>query len=135
MMTIKNSVVTNGLAGANNGNYVLNTKDMIVKSLSVSVQTNDPVQVFLFFEPSSFSAQHEYYNIPRCNEVHSVVAGTFDNTIDTPIYTGLCGINGTINIDLSQYRIAVPPGSWLSIAVKGTAAITSASASLTWSED
>lgn len=135
MMTIKNSVVTNGLANANNGNYVLNTKDMIVKSLSVSVQTNDPVQVFLFFEPKSFSTNHEYYNIPYCNEVHSVVAGTFDNSIDTPIYTGLCGINGTINIDLSQYRIAVPPGSWLSIAVKGTASITAASAALTWSED
>ncbi len=135
LMTIKNSVVTNGLAGANNGNYVLNTKDMIVKSLSVAVQSNDPVQVFLFFEPSSFSAQHEYYNIPRCNEVHSETVGTFDTTIDTAVYTGLCGINGTINIDLSQYRIAVPPGSWLSIAVRGTAGITAVSSALVWSED
>jgi hypothetical protein len=135
LLTIKNSVVTNGLAGANNGNYVINTKEAIVKSLSVSVQSNDPSQVFLYFEPSTFSAQHTYYAIPRCNEVQSQVTGTFDNTIDTPIYTGLCGINGTINIDLSQYRITVPPGSWLSIAIKGTAAINAASAALVWSED
>ncbi len=135
VMTIKNSVVTNGLAGANNGNYVLNTKEAIVKSLSVSVQTNDPVQVFLYFEPTSFSALHEYYNIPYCNEVQSVVTGTFDNAVDTPIYTGICGINGTINIDLSAYRITVPPGSWLSIAVKGTAAINATTAALVWSED
>jgi hypothetical protein len=135
LLTIKNSVVTNGIAGANNGNYVINTKEAIVKSLSVSVQSNDPSQVFLYFEPSTFSAQHEYYAIPRCNEVHSEVTGTFDNTIDTPIYTGLCGINGTINIDLSQYRITVPPGSWLSIAIKGTAAINATSAALVWSED
>lgn len=135
IMTIKNSVVTNGLAGANNGNYVINTKEAIIKSLSLSVQTNDPVQVFLFFEPTSFSNGHEYYNIPYCNEVQSQVTGTFDNTVDTPIYTGLCGINGTINVDLSQYRITIPPGSWLSIAVKGTAGINAVTAALVWSQD
>ncbi len=135
MMTIKNSVVTNGLAGANNGNYVLNTKEAIVKSLSVSVQSTDPVEVYLYFEPSSFSGAHEYYAITRCNEVKSTVTGTFDNTLDTPIYTGFCGINGTINVDLSQYRITVPPGSWLSIAVKSTNSISPCIAALTWSED
>ncbi len=135
MMTIKNSVVTNGLAGANNGNYVINTKEAIVKSLSVSVQSADPVQVFLLFEPAGFSAQHEYYVIPYCNQVHSVVTGTFDLTLATPVYTCICGINGTINIDLSQYRITIPPGSWLSIAVKGTNTISASAASLTWSED
>lgn len=135
IMTIKNSVVTNGLAGANNGNYVLNTKEAIVKSLSVSVQSTDPVEVYLYFEPSSLSVTHEYYNIPYCNEVRSTVTGTFDNTVDTPIYTGFCAINGVINIDLSQYRITVPPGSWLSIAVKSTNSISPCIAGLTWSED
>lgn len=135
ILTIKNSVVTNGLAGANNGNYVLNTKEAIVKSLSVSVQSTDPVEVYLYFEPSSFSAAHEYYNIPYCNEVRSTATGTFDNSIDTPIYTGFCGINGVINIDLSAYRITVPPGSWLSIAVKSTNSISPCIAGLTWSED
>lgn len=135
LMTIKNSVVTNGLAGANNGNYVINTKEAIVKSLSVSCQSTDPVEVYLFFEPTSFSAQHEYYNISYCNQVHSVVTGTFDRTVDTAIYTGLVAINGTINIDLSAYRITVPPGSWLSIAVKSTNSISPCTAALTWSED
>ena len=135
VMTIKNSVVTNGLAGANNGNYVLNTKEAIVKSLSVSCQSTDPVEVYLFFEPTSFSANHEYYNIPYCNQVHSIVTGTFDRTVDTAIYTGLVAINGTINIDLSAYRITVPPGSWLSIAVKSTNSISPCIAALTWSED
>ncbi len=135
ILTIKNSVVTNGLAGANNGNYVLNTKEAIVKSLSVSVQSTDPVEVYLYFEPSSLSVAHEYYNIPYCNEVRSTVTGTFDNSIDTPIYTGFCAINGVINIDLSAYRITVPPGSWLSIAVKSTNSISPCIAGLTWSED
>ena len=135
MMTIKNSVVTNGLAGANNGNYVINAKEAIVKSLSVSVQSSDPVQVFLYFEPAGFSAQHEYYIIPYCNQVHSVVTGSFDPTLATPVYSCLCGINGTINIDLSAYRITVPPGSWLSIAIKGTNTISASAAALVWSED
>jgi hypothetical protein len=135
MMTIKNSVVTNGLAGANNGNYVINAKEAIVKSLSVSIQSSDPVQVFLLFEPAGFSAQHEYYIIPYCNQVHSVVTGTFDLTLTTPVYSCICGINGTINIDLSQYRITIPPGSWLSIAIKGTNTISASAAALVWSED
>jgi hypothetical protein len=135
LMSIKNSVVTNGLAGANNGNYVLNTKEAIIKSLSVSVQSTDPAQVFLFFEPRSFNSVYTYYNIPYCNQVHAVDTGTFDNTLDTPIYTGLLAINGTINIDLSQYRITIPPGSWVSIAVRSTNSITQVTAALTWSED
>ena len=135
MMTIKNSVVTNGLAGANNGNYVINAKEAIVKSLSVSVQSADPVQVFLYFEPAGFTGSHEYYIIPYCNQVHSVVTGSFDPTLATPVYSCLCGINGTINIDLSAYRITIPPGSWLSIAIKGTNTISASAASLVWSED
>lgn len=135
MMTIKNSVVTNGVAGANNGNYVLNTKEAIIKSLSVSVQATDPSQVFLFFEPTSFSSSHAYFNIPSCNEVHSVTTGTLDYNVDTPIYTGLIAINGTINIDLSPYRITIPPGSQVSIAVRSTNGITQCTAALVWSED
>ena len=135
MMTIKNAVVTNGLANANNGNYILNTKEAIIKSLSVSVQSTDPSQVFLFFDPTSFSSTHLYYNIPYCNEVHSVVTGTLDTTVDTPIYTGLNAINGTVNIDLSPYRITIPPGSQVSIAVRSTNAISQCTVALVWSED
>jgi hypothetical protein len=135
VMSIKNSVVTNGLAGANNGNYVINAKEAIIKSLSVSVQSTDPAQVFLFFEPSSFSSVYTYFNIPYSNEVHAVDTGTFNTAVDTPIYTGLIAINGTINIDLSQYRITIPPGSWVSIAVRSTNSITQCTAALVWSED
>ncbi len=135
VMTVKNAIVTNGLAGANNGNYVLNTKEAIVKSLSVSVQSTDPSQVFLFFDPTSFSTNHLYYNIPFCNEVTSIITGTLNTAVDTPVYTGLNSINGTINIDLSPYRITIPPGSQVSIAVRGTNAITQCTVALVWSED
>ena len=135
LMTIKNSVVTNGLAGANNGNYIINAKEAIVKSLSLSIQGSDPARVFLFFEPVSLSVSHLYNNIPNCNEVYSSVTGTFNLAVDTPIYTGIVGINGTINVDLSAYRITIPPGSQLSIAVLSTNAVSPATCALTWSED
>lgn len=135
LLSIKNSVVTNGLAGANNGNYVLNTKEAIIKSLSVSIQGQDPARISLFFEPTSLSTSHMYFNIPRCNEVRSIVTGTFDRTIDTPVYEALVGINGTINVDLSAYRITVPPGSWVSIAIESTGSMNPVSCALVWSED
>ena len=135
LMTIKNSVVTNGLAGANNGNYIINAKEAIVKSMSVSIQGQDPARVYLFFEPASLSVSHLYNNIPSTNEVYSEVTGTFNLGIDTPVYTGLVGINGTINVDLSDYRITIPPGSQLSIAIQSTGSVSPATCALTWSED
>lgn len=135
LMTVKNSVVTNGLAGANNGNYTINAKEAIVKSLSLSIQGSDPAYVYLFFEPSSLSVPQLYFNIPYCNEVSSTVDGTLNLAVDTPIYSGLVGINGTINVDLSAYRITIPPGSQLSIAVMSSSPISKAECALVWSED
>jgi hypothetical protein len=135
VLTIKNSVVTNGLAGANNGNYIINAKEAIVKQLSLSVQGTDPVNVYLFFDPTSLSVPQLYNNINYCNEVYSTVTGTFDLTIDTAIWSGIVGINGTFNIDLSAYRITIPPGSQLSVAVQSTNGISRTDCSLTWSED
>lgn len=134
-MTIKNSVVTNGLAGANNGNYIINAKEAIIKSLSLSIQGNDPANVYLFFDPEGFSGTHLYNLIPSCNEVYSSATGTFNMATDTPIYTGLVGINGTINVDLSAYRITVPPGSQISVAVTSTSIISRMDCALVWSED
>ncbi len=135
LLTIRNSVITNGLAGANNGNYVLNTKEAIVKSLSVSIQGQDPARIYLFFEPSSFSSTQLYQNIPRCNELRSEATGTFNLAVDTPVYEALVGINGTINVDLSAYRLTVPPGSWVSIAIQSTGSMNPVSCALVWSED
>lgn len=134
-MTIKNSVVTNGLAGANNGNYIINAKEAIVKQLSLSIQGQDPANVYLFFDAEGFSSQHLYNLIPSCNEVFSTATGTFNLATDTPVYTGIVGINGTINVDLSSYRLTIPPGSQLSIAIQSTAAVSRMDCALTWSED
>ncbi len=134
-LTIKNSVVTNGLAGANNGNYVINAKEAIVKQLSFSIQGQDPADVYLFFDATSLSAPHLYNNINYNNEVFSTVTGTFNLAIDTAIWSGIVGINGTINIDLSAYRITIPPGSQVSVAVESTGSISRMDCSLTWSED
>ena len=134
-MTIKNSVVTNGLAGANNGNYVINAKEAILKQLSLSVQGTDPANVYLLFDATSLSVSHLYNNINFCNEVFSTVDGTFNLSTDTAIWAGLVGINGTFNIDLSQYRITIPPGSQISIAIQSTNGISRMDCSLTWSED
>ena len=134
-MSIKNSVVTNGLAGANNGNYIINAKEAILKQMSFSIQGNDPADVYLFFDAEGLSTTHLFNLIPSCNEVYSTVTGTFNMAVDTPIYTGIVGINGTINIDLSAYRITIPPGSTISVAVSSTSALNRADCALTWSED
>jgi hypothetical protein len=76
-----------------------------------------------------------YWNIPSANELYSTETGTLNLAVDTPVYNGLVAINGTINIDLSAYRITIPPGSQVSIAVRSTNAISQCTVALVWSED
>ena len=135
LLTIRNPYVTNGAAGALNGNYVLNAKEIILKNVSVGTQGNDPGIVYLFFEPSSFSANQSYYSQPRDNGMISTVDGTFDTTIDSAICQFVTAINGESQYQLSDFRVTVPPGSWVSFAIKSTAQISRATMALVFSED
>lgn len=135
LLTIRNPYVTNGQAGALNGNYILNAKEIILKDVSVGTQGNDPGIVYLFFEPTSFSANQSYYSQPKDNGMVSTVDGTFNPTIDTAICQFVTAINGEAQYKLSDFRITIPPGSWVSFGIKSTAQISRAAIAVVFSED
>ena len=135
LMTIRNPYVTNGQAGALNGNYILNAKEIILKDISVGTQNTDPALLYIFFEPTTFSGEHSYYSQPKDNGMISTVDGTIDPTVDTAICQFVTAINGESQYKLSDFRIAVPPGSWVSFAIKSTNGISRATMALVFSED
>jgi hypothetical protein len=135
LFTIKNPLVTNGLAGALNGNYIVNAKELILKDISVAVQGNDPGVVYIFYNPTSFSDGYVWRSLPKNNAVYSNEVGTFDATIDTPVCQFVTAINGEAQYKLNEFRIAVPPGSQVSIAISSTSNMSRATAALVWSED
>jgi hypothetical protein len=135
LMTIRNPYVTNGKSGALNGNYVLNAKEVILKDISIGVQGNDPGIVYIFYEPTSFSNTHVYTSQPKDNVMVSTVDGTLDPTVDTAVTRFVTAINGEAQYDLSKYRIAIPSGSYVSIAIQSTSNMSRVSAAVVFSED
>jgi hypothetical protein len=135
LLTIRNPYVTNGAAGALNGNYVLNAKEIILKDVSIGTQNTDPAILYIFFEPTSFSGIHSYFSQPKDNGMISTVDGTLDATIDTPICQFVTAINGQSNYKLSEFRVVIPPGSSISFGIKSTNGVSRATMALVFSED
>jgi uncharacterized cupin superfamily protein len=135
LMTVRNPYITNGKAGALNGNYIINAKEIILKDISVGTHCNDPGIVYLFYDAISFSGTHSFYSQPKDNGMLSSVDGTIDPNIDTAVCRFITAINGESQYKLSDFRIAVPPGSSISIAINSTANISRVSCALVFSED
>lgn len=135
LMTIRNPYVTNGKAGALNGNYILNAKEVILKDISVGVQGNDPGTIYLFYEATSFTGSHAYKSQPKDNAMISDATGTLNPTVDTAICRFVTAINGEAQYKLSDFRIAVPPGSSISIGIDSTSQISRVTVALVFSED
>jgi len=65
----------------------------------------------------------------------STASGTFDSAIDTAICRFVTAINGQSSYALADFRVAVPPGSWVSFAIESTNQISRATMALVFSED
>ena len=114
-------------------NNQINTLQCHVLDMTVSLQCNDPSQILVYMDNALATGIHDFVSqdgkpISYC--VNS--AATFAAT-DNPITSFVVGNTGsTTQFDLSNYRINLPPGSKLSIAVISTGAINKASVGLTW---
>ena len=135
LLTIRNPYVTNGKSGALNGNYVINAKEIILKDISIATQGNDPSILYVFFEPTSFSATHVYSSQPKDNGMTSTVDGTFDPTVDTAICRFVSAINGQASYPLRDFRVTIPPGATVSFAINSTAQISRVTFAVVFSED
>lgn len=135
MMTIRNPIITIGGITLENNTFTINTKELILKDISVAQQGNDPATIHVFIDGVSFSNTHQYYTQPRNNALHSTVDGTFNLAIDAPITSFIIPVNGEVQFQMSDFRIAVAPGSTVSIGISSTAAIAKVSAALVWAED
>ena len=135
LATIRNPYVTNGKAAAYNGHFILNSKEIILKDISVGVQGSDPAIVYLFYNAKSFSGTHSYLSQPKDNAMISIIDGTFDKTIDTAIARFVTAINGEAQYKLNEFRIAIPAGDSISIAIASSSNMSRVSCALVFSED
>jgi len=135
LMTIRNPLVTIGGVAQENGIYAINTKELILKDISVAQQGNDPATIYIFYNPTTFSATHSYSTQQRNNALHSTVDGSFNIATDAAIAQFILPVNGEAQYRLVDFRIPIPPGSEVSIAISSTASIAKVTGALVWSED
>jgi hypothetical protein len=135
LLTLRNPYVTNGKSGAQNGNYVFNAKEIILKDITVATQGNDPAVLYVFFDAVSFSATQDYFSQPKDNGMVSTVTGTFDPAVDTAICRFATAINGQVSYPMRDFRVTIPPGASISFAISSTSSLSRCTFAVVFSED
>ena len=112
----------------------INLRELKLKTLSVSSQNNDPIEIYLILN-GTLSDPEEYLKNGNFSSVNKAITeGTFDPANEQPLVILINGINGTSTFDLSQYNVTLPPNNRVAIAVQSSQTIQSINASLTWGE-
>lgn len=117
-------------------NNKINLRDTIAKSLSVAIQGQDPAEIFVLYNPTTFSVLHSWNSMAQTSVAYSSVDGIFTiDGADTAVATYILPINGSTIIDLSDLFIRCPPQNIISIGIRSSAQISRAAASLIWLQE
>lgn len=131
LLSLKNKLVYQGK---------INTRDLLPKRLTASVNTvGDPAIIRLYWNP----VPTNYLRWTSQAEYNASLYATQDSTglfvlpaqATPPVATFHLSDNSTIDIDLSELGIHIPPNSFLSAVISSTSNITAASASFIYVED
>jgi hypothetical protein len=117
-------------------NNTINTREVLLQDLTVSMQCNDPTSVYIFLDAPLSTGVHDFQSQNGFSVSVSKVTGLVDLNTNFPVLSFIVGITGsTTQFALEQYRIVVPPGSTMTIAVTSTAVIQKAAAAISWYND
>ena len=98
-------------------NSGINALQTAVLDLTVSMQCNDPTQIYIYVDNPLSTGLQDFVTQDGKPITNSTVTGTY-SAIGTPILSFIVGITGsTTQFNLQQYRLAIPPGATLSITV------------------
>lgn len=125
LMTLKNKLIHRDK---------INLRRVLLKTLSVAFQGNDPCIIYLFLN-GTFSTTHTFEKIADYSSV-AVARGTgsFTLTNEHSLAEFVLPINGSGTFDLSNLGLTIPPNSRLNIAVSSGQQIASIVAAATWIE-
>lgn len=114
----------------------MNTRELLLQDLSVSIQGADPAVIFIYINPIIATGQVLFTAIPQSDALVSATSDpTIDPALNNPVVSFVLGINGTAQFDLLPYRLVLSPGDNLSVAILSTNGITRTAVSLTWATD
>lgn len=122
--TLRNPIVHGGK---------MNLSEIMLDTMSVAFQGNDPLEVLGFYDATLASGTQAYEQYPGVRAQASLVSGTvLENKV--PVTAFIIPINGNGILDLSAYNIRISPNSTFTIAVRSGQNISQIAASMTWQE-
>ena len=117
-------------------NNKINLTSLKLLDATVATDSNDPVIVYIYFRPSTFSANFQWANVStvttQSQDVISTTAGTFTGGAEQAVAAFVLQTDGSAQLNLEPYNIIVPPNNICSLAVYSTSVVQKVSASLIW---
>lgn len=111
----------------------INLRELTLKTISVSYQGQDPLELILVLNPTSFSTVHSYNIVaPDSNALYSTTAGTY--TAGSEHFLAAFAVTGSQTFDISSAHLIVPGDNIVSVIARSGQAIQSIIAALTWTE-
>lgn len=129
LISVKNPITNNG---------VINAREIILKGLTSAIDTGvSAAEILLFLDAPLATGAHIFESQPGGNSIALVCkeTGTISESSNTPIATYVIAQDGSINLDLTDYRIVISPGSIITVAIKSAASLNRTNTSLIWEVD
>lgn len=127
LITVRNNRVYQGK---------LNLRVLRLKRLTLALQGNDPVEVFLYLNASpSVSLLWTAEGLVESGSSYSTTTASFTFTNETPLASFVIAAGGAIDLDLENLNLDIAHADRVSVAVRSGQSITSVAGAVTWVED
>ena len=117
-------------------NDKVNLTSMKLLDATVATDSNDPLIVYIYFRPSTFTANFQWANVTtgtvQSQDVISTTAGSFTGAAEQAVAAFVLPTDGSAQLNLEPYNIVVPPNNICSLVAYSTSLIQKVSASLIW---
>ena len=117
----------------------VNKSSIIVQTLTVAAQGNDPSVVYIVKNAKGLSDVLVFQSMPNSTTArfvqYSASALTEDLSLDNVNNVQTLGINGTAQFDLIPYNLSLSPGETVSVFISSSNALNRTAVGITWKVD
>jgi hypothetical protein len=117
-------------------NNTINTTEVVLQDFTVSMQCNDPTEIYMFIDARLTTGVHDFQVVAGHVAGVSKATGLLDIAANEPIASFIVSNTGSsTQFEMVKYRVVVPPGSTLTVAARSTAVMQRAACALVWYTD
>jgi hypothetical protein len=114
----------------------INAIETLMSDFVATTQCNDPTEVYMYLDAHLLTGVHNFVSQDGYPVTVSTATGTLDPATNFPVVSFVVGNTGSsVQFALETYRLVVPPGSTITIAIRSTAVIQKVAGSIVWYND